>query len=76
MILKTINKYIEAKIYDIPIPNNIPIGPSQIPSIATSLESPLPKASFLKTSLEKYLNNSKAKNAPIEPNIPFKKTLF
>ena len=54
-----------------PTANNIPRGPSQSAIIATNFESPLPNASFLKIYLEKYLKDSKIKNAINEPINPF-----
>ena len=49
-----------------PTANKTPKGPSHKPSIATNLESPLPRASFLKKIFEKYLKDSKIKNEATE----------
>ena len=53
-----------------PTANKVPIGPSHKASIATSLESPLPIASFLKIYLAKFLKDSKIKKAVNEVNKP------
>ncbi len=52
-------QYIAANKYEKPTANNVPIGPSQRASIATSFESPLPIASFLKINLATFLKTSK-----------------
>ena len=59
---KPTKQYIAANINEIPTANNVPRGPSQRASIATNFESPLPRASFLKIYLAKYLRDSKIKN--------------
>ena len=59
--------------------NKVPIGPSHKPSIATNLESPFPRASFLKKSFAKYLKDSKIKNEAKEvlrPLISKQKFIF
>ena len=52
--------------YENPTANNVPIGPSQRASIATNFESPLPRASFLKMYLAKFLKASKSRNDTAE----------
>ena len=69
---KPIKQYIAADIYEIPTANNVPRGPSQIASIATNFESPIPIASFLKKYFARYLKDSKIKNADKEVLRPLK----
>ena len=67
---KPTKQYIAANIYDKPTANNVPIGPSQRASIATSLESPFPIASFLNMNLVEILKSSKIKNEIKEVTKP------
>ena len=67
-----IRQNIAANMYEIATANKVPRGPSQIPIIATNLESPLPNASFLNIFLARYLKDSQIKKETTDVTNPLK----